>query len=586
MQNFAEQCLDMARAILSHNLDAINDDGSIAPVEGEQFRQDEPGHVALALGEFYRLTGETQIDGNDIVDLCARCITAQTFMPEEAENGLAYAALGLLAFSPAKDRNQIWERLQEITREELDKRLLARTDYVNHQQAFNVAKAVARFSMGLSKKDETGKLVDKFVDRIKENSSNGFFDDEPDGFGGAYDIYGVTSLVIMRQALQLHANMHLRDRKLPSLRTVAEKYINLILSIVREDGLGWCFGRGIGAYGQMHCISLLLQAMRDEWIQQKDMARALDALRRLFYFFFTTYLDQEQGCLVIRDEERNTVENHTTRMANFDAARYLCQWARIARSLKGASFDTPTPTPRRSGRFVVFDKSHRKEQGLFIYRDPESKLHLELPLLASCNTDTSDILAFPHCPGVFDWPATKYLPVMLPELTFGEDRVIPAFYGKNCTTGLGLRNSFYFRYEQPSLITVEKKNLNFGNCKVNWTFDGNKISSEFLFTVNKQVTMDSMRYVVPIGAPHSKYRFPRTLQLGSEGQRPVVEHDDFVSKWAQPEQVSNDPEYRTCFGNIHYLQVLHREHALIMRPNNQYRLTISYEPQVIHADGA
>ena len=65
------------------------------------------------------------------------------------------------------------------------------------------------------------------------------------------------------------------------------------------------------------------------------MARALDALRRLFYFFFTTYLDQEQGCLVIRDEERNTVENHTTRMANFDAARYLCQWARIARSLKG-----------------------------------------------------------------------------------------------------------------------------------------------------------------------------------------------------------------------------------------------------------
>ena len=86
----------------------------------------------------------------------------------------------------------------------------------------------------------------------------------------------------MRQALQLHANMHLRDRKLPSLRTVAEKYINLILSIVREDGLGWCFGRGIGAYGQMHCISLLLQAMRDEWIQQKDMARALDALRRLF----------------------------------------------------------------------------------------------------------------------------------------------------------------------------------------------------------------------------------------------------------------------------------------------------------------
>ena len=71
----------------------------------------------------------------------------------------------------------------EITRDELDKRLLARTDYVNHQQAFNVAKAVARFSMGLSKKDETGKLVDRFVERVQENSSNGFFDDEPEESG-------------------------------------------------------------------------------------------------------------------------------------------------------------------------------------------------------------------------------------------------------------------------------------------------------------------------------------------------------------------------------------------------------------------
>jgi hypothetical protein len=41
---------------------------------------------------------------------------------------------------------------------------------------------------------------------------------------------------------------------------------------------------------------------------------------------------------------------------------------------------------------------------------------------------------------------------MLPELTFGEHVTLPAFYGKNCVTGLGLRNSFYFRYEQPELI--------------------------------------------------------------------------------------------------------------------------------------
>ena len=35
MLNFADQCLDMARAMFAHNLDAINADGSIQPVAGE-----------------------------------------------------------------------------------------------------------------------------------------------------------------------------------------------------------------------------------------------------------------------------------------------------------------------------------------------------------------------------------------------------------------------------------------------------------------------------------------------------------------------------------------------------------------------
>ena len=91
-------------------------------------------------------------------------------------------------------------------------------------------------------------------------------------------------------------------------------------------------GASVGAYGQLHCISLILQAMRDHWISPEKHALYLDTLRRLFQYFFVTYLDQENGELVIRDDERNTVPNHTTRMANFDAARYLCQWSRLGQS--------------------------------------------------------------------------------------------------------------------------------------------------------------------------------------------------------------------------------------------------------------
>ena len=87
---------------------------------------------------------------------------------------MAYASLGLLSFGASKERNAVWERLLDPTREQLDQCLLARSDHEDHYQAFNVAKSVARFSFGLSKKDDTGKVIDRFVERIEANSSSGF----------------------------------------------------------------------------------------------------------------------------------------------------------------------------------------------------------------------------------------------------------------------------------------------------------------------------------------------------------------------------------------------------------------------------
>ncbi|MFP4202902.1 MAG: hypothetical protein ACLFS4_01050 [Opitutales bacterium] len=590
MDTFADQCLDMAQSILGHNLDSINEQGDITPAANEGSRLDEPGHAALAIGEYHRATNEKTLGAHDLIDLGARCVTAQAFTDEEVENGLAYSALGLLSFGPAKDRNPIWERLLDPTREQIDKRLLERSDYENHFQSFNIAKAVTRYSLGLSKKDETGRLIDRFLERTNANSSTGYFDDAAGSdakLHGAFDIYGVLSFVFIRQALQLHANINLRDRKLPSLRTHSEKYLKLLPDLTRQDGLGWAYGRSIGAYGQMHCISLILQALRDGWVSDNQRDLYVDTVRRLFMNFFATYLDQEHGFLVIRDEERSTVPYHTTRMANFDAARYLCQWSRLARSTSGSSAPATTVPDRKVARFVSFDKSHRKEQGLFVYQDPGTGLAVQLPLIASspAGKNTSDYLAFPHAPGIFDWPVDRYLPVMLPELTFGEHVVIPSFYGKNCTTSIGLRNALTFKYEQPELITREENIVNgLGSCKVTWSFQGGKINCEFAFTVKQQARLDRMRYILAIGSPHSNHRVGTAFRLGDEGHRTNLLQDDFQAEWKDLEVVSDDPGYRTYYGNLHYLQILERDHPLIMRPGVQYRLSLSFEPDIAFAD--
>jgi len=590
MENFADQCLDMAQSILGHNLESISEQGTISPVAGENSRLDEPGHAALAIGEYYRATNETTLGEYDLVDLAARCVTAQVFTEEGHENGLAYSALGLLSFGPAKDRNPLWERLLDPTREQLDRQLLERSDYDNHFQSFNIAKAVTRFSLGLSKKDETGRLIDRFLERIESTSSTGYFDDasgEEGKLGGAFDIYGVLSFVFIRQALQLHSNLHLRERKLPSLRTYSEKYLKMIPDLVRQDGSGFAYGRSLGAYGQMHCISLILQALRDGWIADDKRDLYTDTVRRLFMHFFATYLDQEHGYLVIRDEERNTVPYHTARMANFDAARYLCQWARLARATKGSAAPSKPVAPRKVARFVSFDKSHKKEQGLFVYQDPDSGLAVQLPLIASGEQGkgTSDYLAFPHSPGIFDWPVQKYLPIMMPELTFGDKVIVPSFYGKNCTTAMGLRNALTFKYDQPELITTDEQIVpGLGSCKVMWSFKGGTITCEFCFTVKQQVQLDRMRYVLAIAAPHSRYRVGTSFTLGEEGHRTNVVKDDFQAEWKELDVVTEDPEYRTYYGNMHYLQILERDHPLITRPATQYRLALSFEPDIAFAD--
>ena len=586
MHSFSEQCLDMARSILGHNLDAIQPDGTVLSAPGEQPRPDEPGHIAYALGDYYRATGETTLKGYDLIDLTARCVTAQMFTEPAAENGLAYASLGLLCFGPSKERNPVWERRGEETPQRIDKQLLHRSDYDNHWQAFNVAKAVARYSFGLSKKDETSRLIERMVERIQQTSSNGFFDDSTSGLGGNFNLYGLMSFVFVRSSLQLHANSGVRDRKLPTLRTYAEKYIKMMPDLVRQDGLGWAFGRASGAYGQMHCISLILQGFRDGWIPEDQKAKYFDILRRLFFFFYQTYLDQEHGFLDLRDGERTAYHNHTTRLANFDAARYLCQWARLAKTVQMPAGGPKIDAPRNTGRFVIFDKSNRKEQGLFLYRDVESGLQFQIPLISCAGKSDADSLPFPHCPGVFDWPNNMYLPVMLPELTFGDKVTIPAFYGKNCVTGLGLRNSFFFRYEQPDLIDTKEEFIKgLGSVKVQWTFAGGKIGCEFAYTVKQQVTLDKFRYVLAIAAPHSKYHTAGSLMLGPQGLRCTVAKDDFQATWLDTEVVSNDPTYRTNYGKIHYLQHLVRDHPLVMRPGQTYRLAVEFEPDIAHSEG-
>lgn len=593
MQNFASQCLDQTKALLKLNFNSLAPDGTVVPVDGEVSRADEPGHAALAFGEYFRATGDLSLDRQNIAEIVAKTITAQVRVSQGSDNGMAFACLGLLAFGPTRERNPVWELLDEPTRTLIDERLAVEHDHHDHVQAFDIAKAVCRFSFGLTKKDETGPLVDRFMDRITAASTGGFHDEaskaaNPDNFGGAFDLYGVVSLIFIRQSLQLHANIQVRDAKLPRLRGLAEKYLRVIMDTVREDGLGWSYGRGIGAYGQMHCITLLLQALRDRWVPVDKEPLARDLVRRLYAHFFTTFFDAEHGAIVIRDGERDTIPGHTTRMANFDAARYLSQWSRLAKTI-GGSMDVFKPASRLPiCRFFSYDKSPRKEQGLLSYQDPASGLHVILPLVSAGSHRFSDSLAFPHMPGVLDWPSNQATTPFIPEFTIGGKVFTPSFYGKNAQVAMGTKaGTYHFRYEQPDLIDRDEKiSANVASLKVDWEFNGGRIVGRFTLTAKAAVVLEDFRLVLPIAATHSRMTPGNALVLGPESHRCEVLKDDFHAAWAETKVVSDNPKHRTCWGKVHFYQTLERDKPMPLRAGMSYAFEIAYQPHIVRAGDA
>ena len=180
----------------------------------------------------------------------------------------------------------------------------------------------------------------------------------------------------------------------------------------------------------------------------------------------------------------------------------------------------------------------------------------QLPLIGPGPKTTSDNLAFPHCPGIFDWTVNQYLPVMLPELTFGKDVVIPSFYGKNCVTGIGLKKSLYLRFNQPELVRTDGTFANgIGQCQVQWTFGNGKVTSEFVFQVKNPISCDRMRLALVIGVPHSSTVWAPLSGMGRKACGPMRKWMTFRQAGRHLKLFPTTPNTVGILENVHYISI-------------------------------
>ena len=146
-------------------------------------------------------------------------------------------------------------------------------------------------------------------------------------------------------------------------------------------------------------------------------------------------MTKEHGYLVIRDEERSTVP--IILPVWLTSTQLDTSASGLASHAPPAAAPHPKTRPfQKSARFINFDKSHKKEQGLFLYQDPDSGLALQLPLIGSGEQgkDTSDYLAF---------PCTRHLRLACRQVladydsgTHHDKVIVPAFYGKKHTVSM------------------------------------------------------------------------------------------------------------------------------------------------------
>ena len=272
-------------------------------------------------------------------------------------------------------------------------------------------------------------------------------------------------------------------------------------------------------------------------------------------------------------------------MANFDAARYLSQWSRLAKTIGGAMDVVPPSNRLPVCRFFSFDKSPRKEQGLLSYQDPASGLHVILPLLSAGSHRFSDSLAFPHMPGVFDWPSNLRTSPFIPEFTIGGKVFTPSFYGKNAQVAMGTKSgTYHFRYDQPDLIDQDENlSVNLASLKVDWEFNGGRIIARYTLTAKSAGMLEDFRLVLPIAATHSRMTPGNSLVLGPASHRCEVLKDDFHATWAETKIVTDNPRHRSCWGKIHFYQTLQRDKPMPLRAGMSYFFEIAYQPDIMRA---
>lgn len=545
VSNLSRQITDFVvartEAILSRYLPDLGNDGAALPgfFCGYKLAGYEGPNLVFLLAHLHSL-GVKQIAGQPIEKLISKILrgihgpSTQTFYSFfTADAVLAFGKFEgnpLLAGFTAEERENI--KAAADTTRIYDPETKSLGKWANNYWAVLARCEYTRKELGILPDDSLLKQAAGELEKLLFRNPLGFFDDVREGFG-RYDIYSGDVHLFCEPLWPLFDQKKLEH----NLRV----HTALMEKLVMENGASFAWGRSVGPMSV--CLSMEFLAMALERGFTSDPARALGLVRHAFEEFTRCFQDD----LIAVHREANTEAYRgifRIMQTSFDCLAKLCYAAEKLQHVSINEEKSSLLFPDRD-EFIPFDD---RNAGVWIFRNQQFGFQLALT-----GGESSDYVAWPRSPGLFENPVDSRMFCGVPRIAHGNLEFttmgLPSSVEKT-PQGLTVTHDVF------RCVTIGQGTEKFaGRCVARYQVQGDTL------VIDETLTFDEAPQAVSYFIPETA----KPLDVTFQSRNPF--HSDTVA-------VEGMIEWRSAWGGI---RNLHQAH---FQPAHEIHFTCTIRPKL------
>lgn len=391
---------------------------------------------------------------------------------------------------------------------------------------YHVAQCIATYRelLGFENEGMSGKIADKLINIMLENSDTGWMDEVPPR--GRFDSYSLASYRNVYEALSV------AGKDIPEfIMKNAKESVLINLSAKNRHGYGFMYGRSLSVYGESGTLGQLIFGFKSGFIDESDRDEAIAYCIHLCERLISFWYRKDKKSFDIWTDSRST-DCYRSPDVILNLNLEICErLVSVLEYFESIGLDTYVPMidislPEKwEARKTEFVKEKGKVRSLYVLRRGSHSFMLPFVGMSDKPSTVNDAyFAFPHEPEFIEEPVWRYHPFLVPEVVLEDGTVAVLMEGFE---------EINEKYEDDKVtINVTGKLVGRDTSPTDVGFDG-----EYVFSGDKI----KVRFNI-----HKPYNSAKMIFSGAK-----TDHVRFFgSEREEISDVSSDKEYFACCGGI------------------------------------